>query len=72
MTARVRLAIFASLLMLAGSGVAFTSFCGTDAYAKSCRAKCQAKENQCRRAGGSQRDCNAVATNCLRGCRKPN
>jgi hypothetical protein len=38
----------------------------------SCMARCQALESQCLQASkGDRSKCNAVATQCFQGCRKP-
>ncbi len=52
-------------MLLAASGAAV-------AQDASCMARCQALESQCLQASkGDSAKCNAVATQCFRGCRAP-
>ena len=59
-----------ALLLAVLSGLAS----GTAAMAQdaSCMARCQAQESQClQETKGDRAKCNAVATQCFQGCRKP-
>jgi hypothetical protein len=57
------MAVFGLLIATAGSAAA------DDA---SCMARCQQLESQCLQdSKGDRSKCNAVATQCFQGCRKP-
>jgi len=66
-----RLAIAAGLFAAAALGAAtFENFCVlSSAFANDCLAKCQAKENACRRNTKDSPACSSEMTRCLQGCR---
>ena len=53
-------------------GVLLASVATASAQDESCMARCQQLESQCLQdSKGDRAKCNAVATQCFQGCRKP-